>query len=68
MVRAAKPSESAWRGYARLAKFLFIKPAAWLTLAPAWFAYFKPGFHPWQHDNRAALVELEQLTAELQPR
>lgn len=68
MVRAAKPTESAWRGYARLAKFLLIKPAAWLSLAPAWFAYFKPGFHPWQHDNRAALVELDQLTTELAPR
>ena len=66
MVRAARPAESHWRGYLRLAKFLFVKPAAWLALAPAWFAYFKPGFHPWQHDNRAALVELEQLSAQLE--
>lgn len=63
MARAARPAESHLRGYLRLAKFLFIKPAAWLSLAPAWFAYFKPGFHPWQHDNRAALVELEALSA-----
>ncbi len=67
MARAARPAEGHLRGYLRLAKFLFIKPAAWLSLAPAWFAYFKPGFHPWQHDNRAALEELVPLAAALAP-
>jgi len=65
MARAARPQEGHLRGYLRLAKFLLIKPAAWLSLAPAWFSYFKPGFHPWQHDNRAALVELDQLASDL---
>lgn len=27
----------------------------WHTL-PHWFAYFKPHFHPWQHDNRDLLA------------
>ena len=63
MARAAKPTEGHWRGYLRLAKFLLIKPGVWIRLAPAWFAYFKPGFHPWQHDNRAALVELDEISA-----
>ncbi|MDP3856967.1 MAG: metal-dependent hydrolase [Stagnimonas sp.] len=66
MSRAARPKESHWRGYGRLFRFLFVKPAAWLALAPAWFAYFKPGFHPWEHDNRAALAELPVLVGELQ--
>ena len=22
---------------------------------PAWFAYFLPGFHPWNHDDRALI-------------
>lgn len=66
MSKAAHPKESHLRGYARLFKFLFVKPAAWLALAPAWFAYFKPGFHPWEHDNRAALAELPVLVGELQ--
>lgn len=65
MSKAARPRESHWRGYLRLFGFLFVKPAAWLALAPAWFAYFKPGFHPWQHDNRAALAELPVLVGEL---
>lgn len=63
MVRAARPQQGPLRGYLQLARFLLIKPAAWLSLAPAWFAYFKPGFHPWQHDNRSALVELDALAA-----
>ena len=65
MSKAARPRESHVRGYLRLFGFLFVKPAAWLALAPAWFAYFKPGFHPWQHDNRAALAELPVLVSEL---
>lgn len=65
MARAAHPKEGQLRGYLRLFSFLFVKPAAWLALAPAWFAYFKPGFHPWQHDNRAALAELPQLVSEV---
>ncbi len=28
---------------------------------PAWFSYFKPGFHPWDHDNRAELARLNEL-------
>jgi predicted metal-dependent hydrolase len=63
MVRAARPAQGFFSGYLQLARYLFVRPAAWLSLAPAWFAYFKPGFHPWQHDNRAALVELEQIEA-----
>lgn len=27
----------------------------WHTL-PHWLAFFKPGFHPWQHDNRALVA------------
>jgi predicted metal-dependent hydrolase len=27
----------------------------WHTM-PHWFAYLKPGFHPWQHDNSALLA------------
>jgi predicted metal-dependent hydrolase len=66
MVRAAQPRTGALRGYGRLLKFLFVHPGAWIRLAPAWFSYFKPGFHPWQHDNREALAELDVLSRELQ--
>lgn len=36
-------------------------------LAPAYLAYFRPDFHPWQHDNRA-LVERHKRAIEAQAR
>lgn len=41
--------------WARLFSFLFIRPGGMLGLIPKWFAYFRPRFHPWDHDNRALL-------------
>jgi predicted metal-dependent hydrolase len=35
-----------------MAKYLFGKPGVLRRLIPAWFAYFMPGFHPWNHDDR----------------
>lgn len=35
---------------------------AWHTL-PHWLAYFKPRFHPWQHDNQALLARWRQQNA-----
>lgn len=32
--------------------FLFTTPGVLKQVFPAWLAYFKPGFHPWKHDNR----------------
>lgn len=67
MVRALPRTahEGHLKGYAKLARFLLWRPGAWIRLAPAWFAYFKPGFHPWQHDNRAALRELDSIVHEV---
>lgn len=36
---------------------------AWHTL-PHWLAYFKPRFHPWQHDNQALLARWRQQNAQ----
>ncbi len=36
---------------------------AWHTL-PHWLAYFKPRFHPWQHDNLALLERWRQQNAQ----
>ncbi len=30
-----------------------------------WFAYFRPGFHPWDHDNRHFLDRLEALESKI---
>jgi predicted metal-dependent hydrolase len=34
----------------------------WHTI-PHWLAYFKPGFHPWQHDNQALLARWREAYA-----
>ena len=41
------------RAKARLAWYLVGKPGILRRVFPAWCAYFLPGFHPWNHDDRA---------------
>lgn len=43
------------REWARLGRYLFLKPGGMLRLIPKYFSYFRPSFHPWDHDNRAQL-------------
>lgn len=38
-----------------LAKFLFVKPGGFGRLIPTYLSYFRPSFHPWDHDNTALL-------------
>jgi uncharacterized protein len=38
-----------------LLAFIFTTPGVWTKTFPAWCRYFRPGFHPWQHDNSAAV-------------
>lgn len=47
--------------------FLFGNPGAIRTLMIPWATYFLPGFHPWNHDDRALinLVESEYEAARL---
>ncbi len=43
---------SDWRGWLNLLKVLFVTPGAMRKTFLPWLSYFRPGFHPWQHDNR----------------
>ena len=43
------------RIWARTLHYLFVKPGVLRRTTPAYLAYYKPGFHPWQHDDRALL-------------
>lgn len=54
-----------WQRLDAFLKFGFGKPGVVRKVFPAWLDYFKPGFHPWQHDNRRYLAELPQLEREL---
>lgn len=40
--------------------FLVAKPGMLRRIFPAWVAYFLPGFHPWNLDDRRLIAEAEQ--------
>lgn len=50
---------SGWRVTARIWWFLLGKPGVLRRLIPAWAAYFMPGFHPWNHDDRALIGKVD---------
>ena len=39
----------------QLAAYLLWKPGILRRIFPAWLSYFLPGFHPWNHDDRALI-------------
>lgn len=43
----------------QVAKFLLGKPGFYRRMVLPWLSYFKPGFHPWDHDNRGKLEKIE---------
>lgn len=49
------------KGWGRLANLLFGKPGILRRRAGDWLDYFRPGFHPWMHDNREHLAQAEAL-------
>jgi predicted metal-dependent hydrolase len=49
----------------RVFKFLWLKPGIARKIFLPYLSFFRPGFHPWQHDERALIQSIEQtLTAE----
>ncbi|GLU30896.1 metal-dependent hydrolase [Trinickia caryophylli] len=44
-----------------LVKFLFGRRGVFPCIAFEWLSFFKPGFHPWDHDNRAELQRIAAL-------
>ena len=55
----AQDGITGWRAHWGLAKYLFGKPGVLRRIFPAWLSYFKPGFHPWNHDDRALIGKYE---------
>jgi predicted metal-dependent hydrolase len=46
----------AWWG---LFWFAFGRPGMFRKVFAAWASYFLPGFHPWNHDDRALLAKAD---------
>jgi len=48
----------------KLAWYLFGTPGVLRKIIGPWFAYFMPGFHPWNHDDRALIGKAESEFAD----
>ena len=48
------------RGWAKLWWFLWGTPGMLRRIILPWLAFFKPGFHPWEDDNRAQIERWKQ--------
>ena len=51
----AQDGITGWKAKWGLLKYLTVSPGIVRRIFPAWLAYFKPGFHPWDHDDRALI-------------
>lgn len=49
-------NSQSWR---TLGHYLWTKPGLFRRVAPSYFAYFKPGFHPWHVDDRELIAGVE---------
>lgn len=47
------------RIWMRTLNYLFGKPGILRRVFPEYMTYYKPGFHPWQNDDRALLAQVE---------
>lgn len=57
------PQARGLRGWGRLVNFLFGRPGVLRLLVLPWLDYFRPGFHPWNHDNRRLLAQVDEISA-----
>ena len=48
----------------RLLTYLVAKPGILRRIAPQWLAYFRFGFHPWEHDDRALIARYDSEFAD----
>ncbi|MEI6419210.1 MAG: metal-dependent hydrolase, partial [Sphingomonadales bacterium] len=56
-----------WRAVARLAWYLVGAPGVLRQVFWLWLGYFRPGFHPWDHDDRALVAQMESRLASAAP-
>lgn len=59
----AQDGITGWRAKARLWWYLLGTPGVLRQVALPWASYFRPGFHPWDHDDRALMAAHEAAMA-----
>ena len=60
----AQDGITGWRAKARLIWYLVGRPGILRRVFPAWCAYFLPGFHPWNQDDRALIGKYDSEYAD----
>lgn len=53
------------RGWLKVTNLLVGKPGIMRRMLPDWLDFFRPGFHPWMHDNRHFLDKADALMAQV---
>ena len=53
------------KGWRAVAKHTWGKKGIFRNITLPWLDWFKPGFHPWDHDNRQHLVNFEALLGDI---
>jgi predicted metal-dependent hydrolase len=52
------------RGMWRVVQYLYgPRHGVFPRIAAEWLSFFRPGFHPWDHDNREQLARIDSLVA-----
>ena len=49
------------KGWRAVARHTWGRKGIFRNITKPWFDWFKPGFHPWDHDNREQLENFEKL-------
>ena len=52
------------KAWARLFWFAYVRPGMLRKILGAWASYFMPGFHPWNHDDRALIAREDRRLSE----
>lgn len=47
------------RSWWRMFRYLWISPGLARRIMPAYFAYYRPGFHPWEVDDRELIAPIQ---------
>lgn len=63
LLSACRPQQR-WQGVGKFLSFVGSAPGLLPQLARPWLAYFKPGFHPWDHNNHHLLRQMDALVTE----
>lgn len=55
----AQDGITGWRAKWGLLSYLVGKPGILRRIFPKWLSYFRPGFHPWDHDDRYMIADYD---------